>query len=465
MDGWDHAEHPFKSKAKKPSAADKLQAERAGISSDDDVGDAAHYAASWLNETVRRSVASAADAEDGKSGEPLGPGWRHGVGAELTAGLLVEGRPSVDRLHDEAVQATLPVFTLSGQRCGVLGGLSDVKWQLPLPQMRHDLDPTGSSRAAITTNLFTAIALHDIPTVEFILNVEKFPIAGLRSHRGRSPLHAAVLAESPLVTGLLITHGVDPNVKDEDGHTPLTLCLLPDEELAALGDAPPPRLLEKRRRATFALPLVSHRDTHYHKYATCSAAAPAMPACLLADREAPAKRTDCVLFVPCSVGTHPGRARWCQDVGTRLDVSRDALQFSRAAHPPLPRARCGRSEGAQGDDGPEAGRRVEESREEKGKVRATDVARRSQDSWHDALGSRSEHLLWVVWRWRAVWMRCGGRISPPMGRAAVPPVSTVLARTRHGKARQQQLAAARFAWRGRVLLLLCCVCVCAQVCV
>jgi hypothetical protein len=62
-------------------------------------------------------------------------------------------------------------------------------------------------------------------------------------------------------------------------------------------------------------------------------------------------------------------------------------------------------------------------------------------------------------------MRCGGRISPPMGRAAVPPVSTVLARTRHGKARQQQLAAARFAWRGRVLLLLCCVCVCAQVCV
>lgn len=260
LQGWDHGDDPFRPKdLQQPTASHRLRAERLGISSSHDISDAAHYAANWLNEAVRKSVERAADAE---AGQPCDIPHATSDDSEfLTAGLLAQGRPAVHRLHETEVQASLPVFNLSGQRSGVLGGLSDIEWQLPMPRMRWDLDTTGASRAALKTNLFTAIALHDESTVEFIIKSEKFPIESnaLRTDRGRTPLHAAVLAESSVVTSLLITHGVDPNVQDDDGNTPLTLCLLPDNELLAMGDAPLPRLDTQNRRGTFALPLVSPR--------------------------------------------------------------------------------------------------------------------------------------------------------------------------------------------------------------
>ena len=245
---------PFKPKDRnQPTAAGRLLAERTGT---DGVSEAALYAAKWLNEAVRKSVAAAADAETGRSINPLLPEWRGGEA--LTTGLIAQGRPAVDRLYDKEVEASLPVFTLSAQRIDVLGSLSDVRWQLPTPRARWDHDTADANRAALATNLFTAIALHNISTVEYLLKYEQLPIDGdlLRTDRGRTPLHAAVLAESPHVAGLLITHGANPNVADDDGNTPLTLCLLPDEGLVAMGDVPVPRLTEKRRRATFALPLV-----------------------------------------------------------------------------------------------------------------------------------------------------------------------------------------------------------------
>ena len=256
LEGWDHANNPFKPKDRnQPTAAGRLRAERTGVSADG-VSDAAHYAAKWLNEAVRKSVATAADAEMGRSGDLPLPEWRDGV--SLTAGLIAQGRPAVDRLYDKDVEASLSVFTLSAQRIDVLGSLSDVRWKLPTPRARWDHDTADANRAALATNLFTAIALHDLTTIQYLLKFEKLPIDGdvLRTDRGRTPLHAAVLAESPHVTGLLITLGANPNLADDDGNTPLTLCLLPDGVLVAMGDLPVPRLNEKRRRATFALPLV-----------------------------------------------------------------------------------------------------------------------------------------------------------------------------------------------------------------
>lgn len=271
LEGWGHGQNPFTDIGKKPSAADRLKAERLGISFPEDTSDAAHYVARWASETVRKSVAAAADTEGGKGGQ-FGP---DGTGAEMTAGLIESGRPAVHRLYNEKVEAALPVFTLGATRCGTLGELTDVQWQLPKPEVKWDLDASGAGKAALTTNLFAAIALHEIETIGYILDLEGFPgpsadpssettgicelspLSILRGDRGRTPLHAAVLAESALVTGLLITRGADPNVKDDDGHSALTLCLLPDDELTAIdGQIRPPRLLKSRGRATFALPFV-----------------------------------------------------------------------------------------------------------------------------------------------------------------------------------------------------------------
>lgn len=279
LQGWTHPENPFKLKNQyQPTAAEKSRAERMGVSSTDDVSDAAHYAANWLNETVRRSVAASADAETGQSSDLLRPEWHSGVAS--TTGILAQGRPAVDRLHDKEVEASLPVFTLSGQRSGVLGDLSDVKWQLPTPLARWDLDTADANRTALVTNLFAAIALHDMSTIEYLLKIEKLPIAGdvIRAGRGRTPLHAAVLAESPVVTGLFITNGADPNLADDDGNTPLTLCLLPDEDLLAIGDTPVSRLNETCGRATFALPLVSP----HLSLGSCRPAHACPPSCHLA---------------------------------------------------------------------------------------------------------------------------------------------------------------------------------------
>ncbi len=59
----------------------------------------------------------------------------------------------------------------------------------------------------------------------------------LRDETGQSPLHYAVLSNSVPLVELLIDEGIDPNVKDNEGRTPLTVLEDSNLRLDAARDA------------------------------------------------------------------------------------------------------------------------------------------------------------------------------------------------------------------------------------
>jgi ankyrin repeat protein len=62
-------------------------------------------------------------------------------------------------------------------------------------------------------------------------------LSELRDETGQSPLHYAVLSNSVPLVELLIDEGIDPNVKDNEGRTPLTVLEDSNLRLDAARDA------------------------------------------------------------------------------------------------------------------------------------------------------------------------------------------------------------------------------------
>ena len=81
-----------------------------------------------------------------------------------------------------------------------------------------------------------AVRAGDVAKVTELLKVDS-SLLELRDDAGQSALHYAALANKPAMVELLIDHGIDPNVQDNEGRTPLTVVEDANLRLDAARDA------------------------------------------------------------------------------------------------------------------------------------------------------------------------------------------------------------------------------------
>ena len=74
----------------------------------------------------------------------------------------------------------------------------------------------------LVSDFVIALQNGDAAKARELLKVDS-AILELRDEIGQSPLHYAVLSNSAALVELLIDEGIDPNVKDNEGRTPLTV--------------------------------------------------------------------------------------------------------------------------------------------------------------------------------------------------------------------------------------------------
>lgn len=97
------------------------------------------------------------------------------------------------------------------------------------------VDP-GSYTGDIVGDFVIALQAGDTEKVRELLKTDP-SLSELRDETGQSPLHYAVLTNSVPLVELLIEEGIDPNVKDNEGHTPLTVLEDSNLRLDAARDA------------------------------------------------------------------------------------------------------------------------------------------------------------------------------------------------------------------------------------
>ncbi len=83
------------------------------------------------------------------------------------------------------------------------------------------VDP-GKYTGDIVGDFVIALQAGDTEKVRELMRTDSSLIE-LRDETGQSPLHYAVLSNSVPLVELLIDEGIDPNVKDNEGRTPLTI--------------------------------------------------------------------------------------------------------------------------------------------------------------------------------------------------------------------------------------------------
>ncbi len=97
------------------------------------------------------------------------------------------------------------------------------------------VDP-GSYTGDIVGDFVIALQAGDTEKVRELLKTDS-SLSELRDETGQSPLHYAVLSNSVPLVELLIEEGIDPNVKDNEGRTPLTVLEDSNLRLDAARDA------------------------------------------------------------------------------------------------------------------------------------------------------------------------------------------------------------------------------------
>ncbi|MBL7647366.1 MAG: ankyrin repeat domain-containing protein [Candidatus Hydrogenedentes bacterium] len=97
------------------------------------------------------------------------------------------------------------------------------------------VDP-GNYTGDIVGDFVIALQAGDTEKVRELLKTDS-TLAELRDETGQSPLHYAVLSNSVPLVELLIDEGIDPNVKDNEGRTPLTVLEDSNLRLDAARDA------------------------------------------------------------------------------------------------------------------------------------------------------------------------------------------------------------------------------------
>jgi hypothetical protein len=97
------------------------------------------------------------------------------------------------------------------------------------------VDP-GKYTGDIVGDFVVALQAGDTEKVRELLKTDS-TLAELRDETGQSPLHYAVLSNSVPLVELLIEEGIDPNVKDNEGRTPLTVLEDSNLRLDAARDA------------------------------------------------------------------------------------------------------------------------------------------------------------------------------------------------------------------------------------
>jgi len=88
----------------------------------------------------------------------------------------------------------------------------------------------------IVGDFVIALQAGDTEKVRELLKTDS-TLSELRDETGQSPLHYAVLTNSVPLVELLIEEGIDPNVKDNEGRTPLTVLEDSNLRLDAARDA------------------------------------------------------------------------------------------------------------------------------------------------------------------------------------------------------------------------------------
>lgn len=88
----------------------------------------------------------------------------------------------------------------------------------------------------IVGDFVIALQAGDTEKVRELLKTDP-SLSELRDETGQSPLHYAVLTNSVPLVELLIEEGIDPNVKDNEGRTPLTVLEDSNLRLDAARDA------------------------------------------------------------------------------------------------------------------------------------------------------------------------------------------------------------------------------------
>ncbi len=94
----------------------------------------------------------------------------------------------------------------------------------------------GSYTGDIVGDFVIALQAGDTEKVRELLKTDS-SLSELRDETGQSPLHYAVLSNSVPLVELLIDEGIDPNVKDNEGRTPLTVLEDSNLRLDAARDA------------------------------------------------------------------------------------------------------------------------------------------------------------------------------------------------------------------------------------
>jgi len=97
------------------------------------------------------------------------------------------------------------------------------------------VDP-GTYTGDLVGDFVIALQAGDTEKVRELLKTDS-SLSELRDETGQSPLHYAVLSNSVPLVELLIEEGIDPNVKDNEGRTPLTVLEDSNLRLDAARDA------------------------------------------------------------------------------------------------------------------------------------------------------------------------------------------------------------------------------------